>query len=133
MLTDKALLDGFSYPLMYDKSWIAHVILQPPESTTAALGTNATFSCRGSGRVLWQINGTQVQDAGQVPMFSSICVFVPLPKDSSNELIVTASTTTNASLMIVCVVEPRPGVQPWSSNIKSSPVQLLVYGKCAWY
>ena len=106
------------------------MISQPPESTTAALGTNATFSYRGTGSVLWEINSTQVRAASQVPLFSSICVFVPLPNDSSNELFVTASTTTNASLMIVCVVQPSPGVQPWSSN-KSSPVQLLVYGKSA--
>ena len=108
----------------------AQMISQPPENTTAALGANATFSCHGTGSVLWQINGTQVQDASQLPMFSNVCVFVPLPNDSSSELIMTASTTTNASLTIVCVVQPSPGVQPWSS-IKSSPVQLLVYGKSA--
>ena len=109
---------------------IAQVISQPPESTTAALGANATFSCRGNGKVLWEINNTQVRDASQLPTFSSICVFAPLPKDSSSELIVTASTTTNASLIIICVVEPGANVRPWSSN-ESSPVQLLVYGKCA--
>jgi hypothetical protein len=107
------------------------VILEPPESTTAALGTNATFSCHGNGKVLWQINSTQVQDASQVPEFSStLCVFVPLPNDNMSELIVTASIKTNASLMLTCVVEPSPDVMPWSSD-KSSPVQLLVYGKSA--
>ena len=145
MLANKELC-GFSYIVMVHVNnlsctnsgithchapCIAQVILQPPESTTAALGTNATFSCRGNRKVLWEINGTQVTDASQVPMFSSIiCVFVPLPKDSSSELIVTASIKTNASLEIVCVVQPRLGVQPWSSN-KSSPVHLLVYGKSA--
>ena len=43
------------------------MMTQPPVSTTAALGANATFSCRGTGGVLWQINGTQVQAASQVP------------------------------------------------------------------
>ena len=107
------------------------MISQPPESTTAAQGANATFSCHGNGKVLWEINRTQIRDASQLPIFSSICVFVPLPNDSSSELTVTASTTTNASLTIICVVEPGANVRPWSLN-KSSPVQLLVYGKCAW-
>ena len=107
------------------------MILQPPESTTAALGANATFSCRGNGKVLWEINGTQVQDASQVQMFSSIYVFVPLPNDSISELIVTASTTINASLTIVCIVEPEHYNNIIAYN--SSQVQLFVYGKCAWY
>ena len=38
----------------------AQTLTQPPESTTAALSTNATLSCRGTGSVLWQINGSQV-------------------------------------------------------------------------
>jgi hypothetical protein len=108
---------------------IAQVILQPPVTTTAALGTNATFFCRGTGSVLWQINGMQVINADQVPIFSSIYVFVPLPNDSISELIVTESTTTNASLIIICVVVDSFDEWPWTSN-KSSPVQLLsVYGK----
>jgi hypothetical protein len=96
-------------------------------STTAALGTNATFSCRGTGSVLWQINGTQVRDASQVPAFASILlVYVPLPRDSSSELIVTATRETNASLMIICVVDPGIGM---GNLVRSDPVQLLVYGK----
>ena len=72
------------------------MISQPPVSTTAALGTNATFSCRGAGSVLWQINGTQVQAqaASQVPKFENAQVqvfFFPLPRPSSSELIVTAT------------------------------------------
>ena len=102
------------------------MITQPPVSTTAALGTNATFSCRGTGSVLWQINGTQVRDASQVPNFESILVYVPLPRPSSSELIVTATEATNASLMIICVVDPGIGM---GDLIKSDAVQLLVYGK----
>ena len=53
------------------------MITQPPVSTTAALGTNATFSCRGIGRVLWLINGTQVKSASQPPVFAKAQIFVP--------------------------------------------------------
>ena len=41
----------------------ARLITQPPVSTTSALGTNSTFSCHGTGSVLWQINDIQVRDA----------------------------------------------------------------------
>ena len=92
-------------------------------STTAALGTNATFSCRGTGSVLWQINGTQVRDASQLPSFESILVYVPLPSDSFSELIVTA---TNTSSVIICVVDPGIGM---GDVVKSDAVQLFVYGK----
>jgi hypothetical protein len=96
-------------------------------STTVALDTNATFSCRGTGRVLWQINGTLVLDASQVPVFERLIqVFVPLPRDSSSELIVTATRVTNATLVIVCVVDPGIGMGDIGT---SEAVQLLVYGK----
>ena len=101
------------------------MISQPPLSTTAALGTNATFSCRGTGSVLWQINGTQVQDASQVPAIASVLVFVPLPRPNSSELIVTATEITNASLMIICVVDS--GIE-MGDLLRSDPVHLLVYG-----
>ena len=104
----------------------AQMITQPPVSTTAALGTNATFSCRGAGSVLWQINGTQVQDANQVPNFESILVYVPLPRPSTSELIVTATNVTNATLVIICEVDPGMG-----SLVTSDAVQLLVYGMSA--
>ena len=99
-------------------------------STTAALGTNATFSCRGAGSVLWQINGTQVRDASQLPAFESILVFVPLPRPSSSELIVTATEVTNATLEIICIVDPGIGM---GDLVKSDAVQLLVYGRYLCY
>ena len=102
------------------------MIIQPPVSTTAALDTNATFSCRGTDSVLWQINGIQVQDASQVPAFESVLVFVPLPRPSSSELIITATEVTNATLVIICVVDPGIGM---GDLIRSDEVQLLVYGK----
>ena len=103
------------------------MISQPPESTTAALGTNATFSCHGSGKVSWQIGNTQVRDETQVPGFASILqVYVPLPRDSSSELIVTATRETNATIMIRCIVDPFIGV---GSDDRSDPVTLFVYGK----
>ena len=106
----------------------AQMITQPPEFTTAALDKNATFYCCGIGRILWQINGTQVQTASQVPMFASIQVFVPLPRDNFSELIVTATREINATLEIRCVVDPFVGVV---DSVKSDPVQLLVYGMFA--
>ena len=99
-------------------------------STSAPLGTNATFSCRGVGRVLWQINGTQVQDASQVPNFESILVYVPLPRPSSSELIMTATEVTNSTLMIICMVDPGIGM---GSLVRSDAVRLLVYGRYLCY
>ena len=104
----------------------AQMITQPPESTTAALDTNATFSCRGIGKVLWEINGTQVRDASQVPVFANVRVFVPLPRDNFSELTVTATRDTNATLVIICTVDPFIGV---GDPDRSEPVRLLVYGK----
>ena len=109
---------------------IAQTISQPPVCTTAALGTNATFSCRGTGSVLWQINGTQVRDASQVPNFESILVYVPLPRPSSSELIVTATEGSNATLVITCVVDPGIGM---GGEVRSDTVQLLVYGRYLCY
>ena len=97
------------------------MISEPPLSTTAALGTNATFSCHGTGTVMWQINGTQVHDASQVSFFENLQVFVPLPRPSSSELIITATEVTNATLFIICVVDP--------GLVKSDAVRLLVYGR----
>ena len=101
------------------------MITQLPKITTAALGTNATFSCRGTGSVLWQINGTQVGDASQQLVFESILVYVPLPRPSSSELIITATEVTNASLMIICAVDPGIGM---GDILISDAVRLLVYG-----
>ena len=97
--------------------------------TATALGTNATFSCHGNGRVLWQINSTQVQDDDQVPIFADPQIFVPLPRDNFSELIVTATRETNATLVIICQVM-NPYAWPLSGSVvDSDPVQLLVYGK----
>ena len=104
----------------------AQMITQPPESTTAALGTNATFSCRGTGSVLWRINGSQIRDPGQLPVFAGFEVFVPLPRQSFSELIVTATKMTNSTLEIICLVDPGIGR---GDIVASDPVQLLVYGK----
>ena len=119
-----------SYPSVLSHSLFSHptaqILVQPPESTTAALGANATFSCGGDGTVLWQINNTQVQDGSQVPSFANIQVFVPLPRDGFSELIVTATRVTNATLVIICAVDPGVGT---GDLVRSDPVQLLVYGR----
>ena len=104
------------------------MLIQPPVTTTVALGANATFTCHGIGRVLWEINHTQVQVASQVPAFANIQVFVPLPRNNYSELTVTATNETNATLMIRCVVDPIAS-EPAVGSIESDPVQLLVYGK----
>ena len=104
------------------------MITLPPVSTTAALGTNATFSCHGTDSVHWGINGTHIYDASQLPAFESILVYVPLPRPSSSELIVTATEVTNASLMIICIVDPGVGM---GELVMSDAVQLLVYGMSA--
>ena len=108
----------------------AQTIVQPPVSTTAAMGTNATFSCLGTDSVLWQINGTQVQDASQLPAFERILVYVPLPRPSSSELIVTATEVTNATLEIICAVDPGIGM---GGILRSDAVHLLVYGRYLCY
>ena len=102
------------------------MITLSPESTTAALGTNATFSCRGTGSVLWRINGSQIRDPGQLPVFAGFKVFVPLPRQSFSEVIVTSTKATNATLEIICLVDPGVGM---GDIVASDPVQLLVYGK----
>ena len=104
----------------------AQTLTQSPESTTAALSTDATFSCCRTGSVLWQINGSQVQDASQLPIFARVQVYVPLPRDGFSEMIVTATRDTNATLVIICVVDPGIGM---GNIVRSNPVQLLVYGK----
>ena len=101
------------------------MLTQPPVSTIAALGTNATFSCRGIGRVLWQINGTQVKGASQPPVFAIAQIFVPIPRDNFSELIITVTRETNATLVIICLIDPVSGV---GDSVRSDPVQLLVYG-----
>ena len=107
--------------------FIAQILTQPPGTTTAALGTNATFTCRGNGRVLWQINGTQFTYDSQVSAIARVQVFVPLPRDGFSELIVTATRVINATLVIICVVDPGIGM---GNLVRSDPVRLLIYGKC---
>ena len=104
----------------------AQLITQPPESATVALNTNATFSCSGNGEVLWEIINTQIIAPDQVQQFSGMKVFVPLPKPSFSELIVTATVDNNGTQMIKCLVDPGLAV----GNLEESDtVQLLVFGK----
>ena len=93
-------------------------------NTTAALGTNATFSCRGDSNITWEINGRQIRDRDEVDTFrTQLKVYVPLPKPSFSELIFTASTTTNCT-SVVCLVGPRNGPVNTSEEVK-----ILAYGK----
>ena len=104
----------------------AQLITQPPESTTAALSTNATFSCHGNGEILWEIDGTQVMTEQRVQLFSREKVYVPLPTPSVSELIMTATEVNNFTRTIQCVVDQGIGVGEIED---SDPVYLFVYGK----
>ena len=106
----------------------AQLITQPPESTTAALGTNATFTCAGNGQVRWQVTGTQVLTQELVELFAADGVYVPLPTPNFSELIITASVKYNVTGQgaVVCQVDPGIGV---GQVEESDPVRLLVYGE----
>ena len=107
----------------------AQLIAVPPESATAALGTNATFTCRGNGDVFWEISGTQVQTEQLVQLFAVEKVYVPLPTPSISQLIMTATEMNNFTRTIQCLtVDPGVGVGPYAYE-KSDPVHLLVYGE----
>ena len=100
------------------------LIIQPPVNTTAALGTNVTFSCHGNGSVLWKINGQQIRDAIQLPVFEMVRLYVPLPKEDYSELFIATTLENNATRLIQCIVE-----QGITGRIKmSETVTLLVYG-----
>ena len=102
------------------------MITQPPSDTTAALGTNATFSCRGNGDIIWEIDNTQVRIAHFVELFADEKVYVPLPTPSVSELIMTATEMNNVTRTIQCLVDPGIGV---GEVVESDPVRLLVYGE----
>ena len=102
------------------------MITQPPVSTTAALGTNATFSCHGDGKVSWKINNTQANTPELVPQFAQENIYVPLPLQGSSELIITATADNNFTRLIQCNValDSIP-----AQAVDSEIVHLLVYGE----
>ena len=104
----------------------AQLITQPPENVTAALGTNATFTCRGNGKVLWEVDGTQIMTEQQVQLFAEVGVYVPLPTPSVSELIMTATEMNNFTRSIICRVDP--GIRVGAVE-KSDPVHLTVFGE----
>ena len=110
---------------------VAQLITKQPENITAALGTNATFSCSGNGEVRWEINGTQVLTEEFVQLFADIGVYVPLPTPNVSELITTATEMNNFTRKVICQVDPGFRV----GKIEDSyPVYLLVYGEwCYMY
>ena len=105
------------------------MIAVPPESATAALGTNATFTCRGNGAIIWEISGTQVHTQ-QVHLFALEKVYVPLPTPSVSQLIMTATEMNNFTRTIQCLVDPGVGVGPLE---ESDDVHFLVYGECVFF
>ena len=109
---------------------IAQQITQPPVNTTAALGTNATFSCSGVGdQIFWEASGTVITTAELVMNFASqVQVYAPLPTDQgSSELFVMATIGNNASLPIRCNV--GVGNIVTGTVVESSTVFLTVYGE----
>ena len=108
----------------------AQQITQPPVNTTAAVGTNATFSCSGVGnQIFWEVSGTQITTPELVIKFASqVQVYAPLPTDQgSSELFVMATIGNNASLPIRCNV--GVGNIVTGTVVESSTVLLTVYGE----
>ena len=92
--------------------------------TTTALGTNATFSCRGNGQVVWDISSTQVRTLETVQSLAEVEVYVPLPTPNFSELVVKGTRENNNTRPIRCVVQPDNVLDP---NEESDAVYLLVY------
>ena len=106
-------------------TFAAQLITKPPDNITAALGTNATFSCLGHGKVIWEVSGTQVHTEQHVHLFAEEKVYVPLPTPSVSQLIMTATEMNNFTWTIQCLVDPGVGVGQLEG---SDPVYLYVYG-----
>ena len=124
--------DGFtinvtSISILIATTTAVQLIIQPPVSTTTALGTNATFTCRGNGRIKWEISGTQVSTKELVELFAERGVYVPLPTPNVSELIMTATLDNNVTRTIRCLVIPGGNVA--RQIAESTLVHLLVYGK----
>ena len=100
------------------------MITQPPVNTTAALGTNATFSCHAKGEVFWEVSGTQIVEANKMSSFATVGVYAPLPMNDFSELIVTATRDNNVTRKIKCIVSL--GLVMTNG---SEAVRLLVYGE----
>ena len=125
---------SLSLSLSLSLSSLSHItaqqITQPPVNTTAALGTNATFSCSGVGdQIFWEVVNTQIITSDLVMNFASqLQVYAPLPTDQgSSELFVMATIGNNASLPIRCYV--AVGGTATGSIVESSTVVLTVYGE----
>ena len=96
-------------------------------NTTAALGTNATFSCEGNSNITWEIANRQIRHCDDADEFRTLYkMYVPLPKPNFSELIITASSNTN-STSIICLVGPSNG---FSNQVtESEEAIILAYGE----
>ena len=100
------------------------LITHSPVNTTVALGTNATFTCRGDSTIAWEIGNRQIRDPDDVVLYRTRHkIYAPLPKPNFSELIITARNATNYTIAIICVVGDNGLVN------KSEEVKLLAYGK----
>ena len=103
------------------------MITQPPKNVTAALSTNATFSCHASGgHIVWEVAGTQIRDLFNQQSAAQAKIYAPLPTMNYSELIMTATSANNVTRMIECIVGPLSGVGETAS---SELVRLTVFGK----
>ena len=112
---------------IHNTLYTAQLIIQPPLNTTAALGTNATFSCRGNDNITWEISNTQIRDPNQVRKHAQYGIYAPLPKPNISELIITATNVTNFTISIICLVGSSNSLT--SEIIRSEEVKLLAYGE----
>ena len=101
------------------------MITQPPVSITAALGTNATFTCHGNAQVFWNISGTQITLPDQLPIFARASIYTSVPTSRFSELIVTATAENNFTRTIQCLV----ALGAIDAPVESEIVRLFVYGE----
>ena len=102
------------------------MITQLPVSTAAALDMNATFTCGGDDIVTWEVIGTRITSADQLPIFAREKIYASLPTPRFSELIVTATAENNFTRTIKCLVTLGTIDTPAESEI----VRLFVYGEC---
>ena len=107
----------------------AQLITDPPRNTTTALGTNATFTCRGNGEIMWEISNTQIQELSQLDNFAAVGIYPSLPTQGFSELIMTGTTgddANNVTRAIQCIIiDPNNPLTTEDSGV----VRLLVYGE----
>ena len=122
-------------------------ILDPPESQSVPVDTNATFTCRTvHGRPLWELNGLDLDAAvltsEAIQNLATRGIYFTRPEminettmEQYSTLTVTGSRESNGTIVIRCKVV----VDVFQSDLgaESDRVMLSVFGKsismCIWY